>query len=93
MSTIDKTLTLINFENNWCAQCYTQRPIINKISHDFNSYLNVRVVNSDAHPELAKKYNVYSAPSTILLRDGKIVEKITRSIDQSQLTTLIKYYL
>jgi thioredoxin 1 len=50
-------------------------------------------VNTDAHLELAKKYNVYSAPSTILLRDGKIVEKITRFIDQSQLTTLIKYYL
>ncbi|EJF34908.1 hypothetical protein JC2156_11040 [Weissella koreensis KCTC 3621] len=50
-------------------------------------------MNSDAHPELAKKYNVYSAPSTILLRDGRIVEKITRFIDQSQLTTLIKYYL
>ncbi len=50
-------------------------------------------MNSDAQPELAKKYNVYSAPSTILLRDGRIVEKITRFIDQSQLTTLIKYYL
>ncbi|WP_233995422.1 MULTISPECIES: thioredoxin domain-containing protein [Lactobacillaceae] len=64
MSTIDKTLTLINFENNWCAQCYTQRPIINKISHDFNSYLNVRVVNSDAHPELAK--NTMFIPHPVL---------------------------
>ncbi|MCI2031500.1 MAG: thioredoxin family protein [Limosilactobacillus sp.] len=84
---------MINFENDWCAQCYTQRPIINQVSHKFNSYLNVQIVNTDAHLELAKKYNVYSAPSTILLRDGKIVEKITRFIDQSQLTTLIKYYL
>ena len=93
MSTIDKPLTLINFENDWCAQCYTQRPIINQALQDFSSYLDVQIVNADLHPELANKYNVYSAPSTVLLRDGKIVEKITRFIDQSQLTALIKYYL
>lgn len=93
MNTSDRPLTLINFENNWRAQCYTQRPIVNKIRQEFSADLNVQVVNIETHPKLAQKYNIYSAPSTVLLRANKLVEKITRFIDQPQLTALIKYYL
>ncbi len=86
-------LTLISFENDWCAQCYTQRPIVEQIKQTFKNELTVKVVNVATAAALARQYAIQAAPSLVLLRDGEVVEKIPRFIDQSQLTTLINYYL
>lgn len=86
-------LTLIVFENNWCAQCYTERPVIDDIAAKFSAQLIVKRVNADKDPQLAKKYNVLSAPTVILIKDDVMVEKIPRFIDRQQLETVIRYYL
>lgn len=91
--TPDKPLTLIIFENDWCAQCYTQRPIINSIQQKFASELDVKMINVERNAALADKYQIYSAPSLILLKRGQVVEKITRFIEKQPLATVINYYL
>lgn len=86
-------LTLIAFENNWCAQCYTERPVVDDIAAKFSAQLIVKKVNADEGPQLAQKYNVQSAPTVILIKDGDVVEKIPRFIDRQQLEAIIRYYL
>lgn len=86
-------LKLLAFENDWCAQCYTQRPIVQAIKEKFAKQLNVEIVNADEDSTTAAKYQVYSAPSLILEKDGQVVERLPRFTDQEQLTTLIRYYL
>lgn len=88
-----KQLTLVAFENDWCAQCYTQKPIIQALAKKYADRLAVKIVNIEEHPELARQYRLYTAPSIAVLVNGQLVERITRFIDLEQLETLIRYYL
>jgi thioredoxin 1 len=87
-----KPLTLIAFENDWCAQCYTERPVVKNIQQKFAADLDVHLVNADQNPTLTEKYGIYSAPSLVLLKNGEVVEKVSRFVDEQQLTTIISYY-
>lgn len=86
-------LRLLAFENDWCAQCYTQRPIVQAVREEFAGQLDVEIVNAEENGTVASKYRVYSAPSLILEKDGQVVERLPRFTDQEQLSTLIRYYL
>lgn len=86
-------LTLLVFENDWCAQCYTERPVVNNMAAEFASQLAVKIVNVKNEPLLVKKYNVHTAPTIILIKDGIVVEQIPRFINQQQLEAVIRYYL
>lgn len=52
----NQSLTLLVFENDWCAQCYTQRPIIKQISQYFYDQLKVQMVNVENDLALADQY-------------------------------------
>lgn len=86
-------LTLLAFENDWCAQCYTERPVIQQIADEYRGQLTVQSVNVSADTALADRYQVKTAPSVVLVKDGEVVEKIPRFIDHDQLAGVIRYYL
>lgn len=86
-------LTLLVFENDWCAQCYTQRPIIRALSKKYSSKIDVQLIKIQDNPELAEQYQLFSAPSMVLLVNGQVVERVTRFIDANQLNTLVRYYM
>lgn len=88
-----KGLTLLAFENDWCAQCYTERPLVQQIADEYRGQLTVQSVNVTADSTLADKYQVKTAPSVVLVKDGEVVEKIPRFIDHNQLARVIRYYL
>ena len=86
-------LTLMYFENDWCAQCYTQRPIIKKIKEEYQNELNIEFLNAEENAKLANEYDIRSAPSLLLLKDGEVVERVPKFIDKEKLEILIRYYL
>ncbi|WP_242821434.1 thioredoxin family protein [Weissella koreensis] len=86
-------LTLMYFENDWCAQCYTQRPIIKKIKEEYQNELNIEFINAEENAKLANEYDIRSAPSLLLLKDGEVVERVPKFIDKEKLEILIRYYL
>lgn len=93
ISTLSSKLTLLAFENDWCAQCYTERPIIHKIAEEYVGQLMVQSVNVTTDTKLSDLYKIKTAPSIVLIKDGSVVEKITRFIDHDQLDRVIRYYL
>lgn len=86
-------LTMLVFENDWCAQCYTERPIIQSVAKKYNNCLEVKVINIEDDSQLAVRYGVLAAPTIVILKNNEIVEKIPRFISQDQLENVIRYYL
>ncbi len=39
-------LKMLVFENDWCAQCYTERPIIHRLAIKYHDQLEVEVLNA-----------------------------------------------
>lgn len=90
---LDSSLKLLVFQNDWCAQCYTERPIVESIADRYSGQLEVQQVNAQEHPELVQRYHIQSAPSLVLIKNQQVVEQIPRFMDQAQLQSLINYYV
>ena len=65
---------LLDFYADWCGPCRMVAPIISEIAEENSQYI-VGKINVDDEPELAGLFGVYSIPTLIALKDGKVVAR------------------
>ena len=63
---------LLDFYADWCGPCRMVAPLVHEIAEEHPEYV-IGKVNVDAEPELAAAFGVYSIPSLVVLREGKVV--------------------
>lgn len=85
-------INVISFNNDWCAQCYTQQPILEKAAQKYRG-AKFYQVNADNNTDVIKQYDVYSAPSLVVEKDGAAVYAVAGFLDADQLSNILKYYL
>lgn len=68
------TLVVVDFYADWCGPCQMLKPILEEIN-DERSDVKIVKVNVDDARELAQEYGIFSIPTVILFKDGKIVDK------------------
>ncbi|KRL66817.1 thioredoxin [Companilactobacillus versmoldensis DSM 14857 = KCTC 3814] len=86
-------INLLSFSKDWCAQCYTQQPILEQAAEKYRERIHFYQINADDNVDLIKKYNVLSAPSLVVEKDGRAVYDVAGFLDQEQLESIIAYYL
>lgn len=83
-----KTKVLVDFNAVWCGPCRMLGPILDEYqeSHD-----NIKIVsiNVDDNSNLAKKYNVFSIPCLIVIKDGKEINRSVGLISKTEIDELI----
>lgn len=62
---------LLYFSAPWCGPCRMLGPVMDELAQTYP----IRKINIDNQPELAREYSITSIPTTILLVDGKEVER------------------
>lgn len=70
----EKTV-LLDFWAEWCGPCRMVGPIIEEIALE-KTDITVGKVNVDEESELASAFRVESIPLLVMVKDGKIVNKI-----------------
>ena len=83
-----KTKVLIDFNAEWCGPCKMMRPVLDKYAEEHE---NVKIVsiNVDDNRELARKYNVFSIPCLVVIKDGKELDRTVGLISRTELDDLI----
>ena len=71
----EKTV-LLDFWAPWCAPCRMVVPIIEEIASE-RSDIKVGKINVDEQPELASKFGIMSLPNLVVMKNGKIVTKVS----------------
>jgi thioredoxin 1 len=72
------TPVLVDFTAVWCAPCRVMRPVLDELAADRGDVRFV-TLDIDEEPELAARYDVLSAPTFILFRDGAPVLRLVGS--------------
>ena len=67
-------VVLLDFFATWCGPCRMVSPIIDEIAEE-NEQIVVGKVDVDAQTELATQFQVYSIPTLVVMKDGKIVNQ------------------
>lgn len=84
----DKPL-LIDFYAEWCGPCRMVAPIIEEIANERDDVL-VGKINVDEEGELAAAFGVYSIPTLVVLKDGKIVNQATGARPKAAILAMLE---
>lgn len=81
-------VVLLDFFASWCGPCRMVAPIIDEIAEE-NTDIRVGKVDVDAETELAAKFQVYSIPTLVAMKDGKVVTQSTGAKTKAQILDML----
>ena len=84
----NEKVVLLDFFATWCGPCRMVGPIIEEIAEE-NEHIAVGKVDVDAQSELAAQFQVYSIPTLVVLKDGKILKQSTGAKSKAQILDML----
>jgi thioredoxin 1 len=76
------------FTADWCNPCKKVKPIVEEINKD--STIKFQMIDVDSEIELAKRFEIMSVPTFILMDDGKEVARLIGAQNKENLLDFIK---
>jgi len=80
---------LLDFWAPWCGPCRMVAPVVETLSDDVSGRAVVGKVNVDEESELAQAFQVMSIPTLVVLKDGKVADKVVGFRDLGELKGLL----
>ena len=67
-------VVLLDFYADWCGPCRMVSPIVDEIAEERQDII-VGKINVDEEEALAVEFGVYSIPTLVVMKDGKVLEQ------------------
>ena len=84
----DKTV-LIDFYADWCGPCKMLSPIIENVANE-NEDIKVVKIDVDNAQDLAIKYQIYSIPTIVVIKNGEETNRNVGIASKSQILEMVK---
>ena len=68
-------LVLVDFWAEWCPPCRKLGPVIDALADEYAGRVKVVKLNVDEAPEVASTYSIFSIPTLLLFRGGRVIEQ------------------
>jgi thioredoxin len=95
-TTFDETLAttegllLVDFWAPWCGPCRAIAPVLDSLVADAGGTVKLAKVNVDEEPGLAGRYEIRSIPTILLVKDGRIVDRVVGAVPRATLDSKIR---
>jgi thioredoxin 2 len=77
----------------WCGPCRFVGPILEDLSRELAGRVKVVKVNVDENQGLALRHDARSIPTMLIMRDGKVVDRIVGALPKPELTVRLQRHL
>lgn len=75
---------VLDFYADWCAPCQIVNPILEQLVTEFKERIRLVKIDVDIDSALVEKYEVYSIPTLVFVRDGREISRIVGAKDKRQ---------
>ncbi len=88
ISNKDKTL-IIDFWAPWCGPCKALTPVLEELSTEMSSSVEVYKVNVDDNAELATDHGVQSIPTLLVFKSGVLSDTLVGLKTKDELVEIV----
>jgi thioredoxin 1 len=82
-------ISLLDFYADWCGPCRMVLPLVDEIAAE-RSDLLVGKINVNENPDLAEEFKVMSIPTLVVMKDGKIVNRVSGARSKEAILDLVE---
>lgn len=86
-------LVLIDCWASWCGPCLVVAPIIEELAMEYAGKAFVGKLNVDENPKTAERFQIFSIPTLLIIKNGKEVDRIVGVVPKDHIETLLKTHL
>ena len=84
---------LVDLWAPWCGPCRYVSPMLAELARDYAGRLKVVKVNVDENPQLAAAFQARSIPTMVVIRDGRMMDRVVGAVPKGDLTARLMPYL
>jgi thioredoxin 2 len=84
---------LVDLWAPWCGPCRVVGPILEDLSREYAGRIKVVKVNVDDNPATAERFQAYSIPTMVVLKGGRVVDRIVGAMPKGELTVRLTPHL
>lgn len=70
------SLVLVDFWAPWCGPCRALAPTIEELAREYAGKALIAKLNVDENPEIAEKFQIFSIPTVVIIKNRYEVERI-----------------
>ena len=79
------TPILIDFWAEWCGPCKMISPVLEDIAKEHGTRIQIAKLNVDDNPNVARRYDVMSIPTLLVIADGEVKKRLVGAKGKPQL--------
>ena len=92
--TINKNpIILVDFWAGWCGPCRALAPTIEELAKELAGKVLVAKLDVDENPATAEKFQVYSIPTVVLIKDSSEVDRIVGLCPKKQYDSAVQKHM
>jgi thioredoxin 1 len=95
-TTFDETLAttegllLVDFWAPWCGPCRAIAPVLDSLVSESGGRVKLAKVNVDEEPALAATHEIRSIPTILMVKDGRVVDRVVGAVPRATLDDKIQ---
>ena len=80
---------LLDFYADWCGPCRMLSPVVDEIATEREDIL-VGKINVDEEEELAREFGVFSSPTLVVMKGGRVVSQSAGVRPKAQILAMLE---
>ncbi|MFH2058734.1 MAG: thioredoxin TrxC [Pseudomonadota bacterium] len=73
----------------WCGPCKAIGPIVDELAVKYRARVKIAKLNLDENSMIGSRYAISSVPTLLLVKNGKIVDKLIGALPKQQMESAI----
>ena len=87
------SLALIDCWAPWCGPCLALGPTIEKLAEEYAGKVLVGKLNVDENPRTAERFQIFSIPTMLIMKNGKEVDRIVGLVPKNHVDAVLRKHL